>query len=239
MALKAEGVAENPSDRPRTVVICDSREARSGIAVRLAAVPGITVEQAELACGDYWIEDLLVVERKTATDFVLSVMDGRLFEQAARMATVTGVRVLLLEGDPLTDTRSQMSSESIVGALSALPVFFGISVLRSGSADDSALLIATMARHLVVGLGYDIPFRSAKPKSAGLIAQFLTEGLPGVGPSTARKLLAHFGSPRALFAAGESELRAVKGVGPKLAASILGALDTAYAGPDETRPTRR
>lgn len=209
----------------RTLVICDSREARSGIAVRLAAMPGITVEQAELDCGDYTVEDRVVVERKSATDFVLSIMDGRLFEQAAKMAGGWSTSVLLLEGDPL-ETRSAIEPASVLGALSALPDFFGVSILQSTSVEQSARLIATIATHATQGLNYEIPLRAQKPKGRGAMAQFLAEGLPGVGPSTARKLLEHFGSPRALFAASQSALQGVKGVGPKLADGIVAALDS-------------
>jgi Fanconi anemia group M protein len=112
--------------------------------------------------------------------------------------------------------------------LSALPLFFGISVLRSSSPEFSAMLISTMALHATRGLGYEIPLRAQKPKGAGLIGQFLAEGLPGVGPSTARKLLEHFGTPRALFQASPDGLRAVRGIGPKLASDITEALDASH-----------
>lgn len=208
------------------VVVCDSREARSGIPQRLSNFPDLQVVHAELDCGDYRVEDLLVVERKSATDFVLSIMDGRLFEQAAKMSAGSATSVLLLEGDPL-ETRSAIEPASIVGALSALPLFFGVSVLRSSSVSFSAMLISTMARQCK-GLGYEIPLRAQKPKGTGLIGQFLAEGLPGVGPTTARKLLEHFGTPRALFAASTDSLREVRGVGPKLAVGITAALDSSH-----------
>lgn len=222
---RARSQSEPPTQS--VVVVCDSRESRSGIAQQLATFPGIQVEQAELDCGDYRVEDLLVVERKSATDFVLSIMDGRLFEQAAKMSAGSATSVLLLEGDPL-ETRSAIEPASIVGAMSALPLFFGVSVLRSSSVSFSAMLISTMARQATMGLGYEIRLRAQKPKGAGLIGQFLAEGLPGVGPTTARKLLDHFGTPRALFEASTDSLRAVRGVGPKLAADIAAALDTSH-----------
>lgn len=221
------------------LIICDSREARSGLATQLAAMPGITVTHSELACGDYVVEGHLVIERKTATDFLLSVMDGRLFEQAAKMAAQAAPAVLLLEGDPFSETRSAIEPASIAGALSALPVFFGVSLLRSSSVEMSALLIATMARHVTLGLGYEIPLRAAKPKGGGIAAQFLAEGLPGVGPATARKLLQHFRTPRALFAATPTQLREVSGIGPKLAEAIAQTLDAEH-GPGistKRRPT--
>jgi Fanconi anemia group M protein len=77
-----------------------------------------------------------------------------------------------------------------------------------------------MARHLQKGLGYEISLRSGKPKSLSLQRQFLLEGLPGVGPVAAQRILAHFDNPLSVFSATEQELRAVKGVGPKMAANI-------------------
>lgn len=44
--------------------------------------------------------------------------------------------------------------------------------------------------------------------------------VPGVGPRTRKNLLDYFGSPEAVFQAGEGELCRVQDVGPKLAAAI-------------------
>ncbi|NVB37291.1 excinuclease ABC subunit UvrC [Pseudenhygromyxa sp. WMMC2535] len=46
------------------------------------------------------------------------------------------------------------------------------------------------------------------------------DGISGVGPATKRALIQHFGTIKAIRAASEAELCAVKGVGPKLAAAI-------------------
>ena len=50
------------------------------------------------------------------------------------------------------------------------------------------------------------------------------DDIPGVGPTTRGKLLRHFGSVRAIAAAGPEALTEVEGVGPALAATIVGAL---------------
>lgn len=47
--------------------------------------------------------------------------------------------------------------------------------------------------------------------------------VPGVGPLTSRALIEHFGSPGKVLRASESALRAVSGVGPKIASRIAGA----------------
>ncbi|CAB4919507.1 unannotated protein [freshwater metagenome] len=46
------------------------------------------------------------------------------------------------------------------------------------------------------------------------------DGLPGVGPARKRALLAHFGSPDAVLAAGREELEGVPGLPPKVAREL-------------------
>ena len=61
----------------------DMRENASGIPAILANEYGIKVVPACLKTGDYIINEEIAVERKTAVDFAQSIMDGRLFKQAA------------------------------------------------------------------------------------------------------------------------------------------------------------
>ena len=77
-----------------------------------------------------------------------------------------------------------------------------------------------MALHVTHGLGYEIPLRVAKPKDVKTARQYLVEGLPGIGPSGAKALLASLKTPRAIFTATESELCAIKGIGPKTVSRI-------------------
>ena len=62
------------------------------------------------------------------------------------------------------------------------------------------------------------------------------DGIPGLGPARAKALLKHFGSVRAIRAAGEDDLCAVPGVGPVLARTIRTALaDGVVSAPFEGR----
>lgn len=73
--------------------------------------------------------------------------------------------------------------------------------------------------------------RKSPVKPDGAAALYLVEGLPGVGPETARKLISHFGSARVVFGASSEQLRTCKGIGPGTAEGISSALDlspTAY-----------
>lgn len=97
-------MADNAVIKPVTIV-ADSRETRSGIATKLARIPGVTVEQAELSSGDFLIGGGFAVERKAATDFIVSIMEGRLFDQMARMAIEHEQVVVLVEEISTTPAR--------------------------------------------------------------------------------------------------------------------------------------
>ena len=203
-------------------IVADSRESRSGIATRLAKIPGVTLQQSELASGDYLLGNGVAVERKAATDFVISLMEGRLFDQLARMAIEHERAVVLIEGD-IYETRSAIAPESLDGALSYISLLSGASLIYSPSIARTPFLLHRMALHVQHGLGYEIPLRASRPKGPAA-AQYLLEGLPTVGPKAAQSLLAHFGSPRAVFSASRADLLSVKGIGPKSADAILAAL---------------
>lgn len=69
---------------PGIQIYCDMRETRSGILEQLATL-GAKPIVGELETGDYVLSGDLVVERKTAVDFVASILDGRLFNQVGKM----------------------------------------------------------------------------------------------------------------------------------------------------------
>lgn len=204
-------------------IVIDHRESRSPVYAALHRIEGITLEVRELSCGDYLPHERFGVERKDANDFVLSVMDRRLFSQVKRLKDEYERVAFLIEGDPYR-TRSAMKPDAIRGALSYLMAIEGVSVVMVGDARESTQLLCTLARHLQEGLGYEPPLRGDKPKNLADLAQYLVEGLPSIGPSGAKALLARFGSPRAVFNATVAELCTTPGIGKKSAERIHEAL---------------
>ncbi|MGJ7523771.1 ERCC4 domain-containing protein [Variovorax sp. LT1P1] len=199
-------------------IIVDSRETRSGLALLLAA-RGAEVVGEELEIGDYVLTEGLCVERKEATDFVNSIMDRRIFAQVAIMKTTFARSFVLIEGD-IFGTRSAISEDALLGAMSYISVIENVPILTTKSTAQTAALLLTMQRHAIEGLGYDVALRGAKPKDRKVQASYLLEGLPGVGPTAAKKLLAHFGSVHAVVSATVEDLRKCPGIGPKTAQAI-------------------
>jgi Fanconi anemia group M protein len=206
-----------------TRLIVDSRESQSGL-VELLAAGGADVCIEELECGDYVLADGMAVERKTAEDFVGSIMDRRLFLQIEMLKRTYAKIYILVEGD-LFDTESAIAAESVIGALSFITVLEGIPVISTYNTAHTAATLLTMQRHALEGLGYEVPLRGSKPKSRAPQAQYLVEGLPSIGPSVAKKLLAHFGSALAIFNATPEQLKGVRGVGPKTIETIREVLE--------------
>lgn len=204
------------------MIVVDNRETRSGIPDMLCQL-GVPTEHQELPRGDYLIAGRIEVERKEINDYAASIMDGRLWAQAELLGGKDGLGIIILEGS-LSSVRSMIDPEALAGAHSAIALMFDVRILPTTDARQTAAVLARMHKHVESGLGYEINLRTQKPKGAAL-AQYLVEGLPGVGAETARKLLTAFGSPRAVFAASPAELGKVKGVGPKTVAAIQEALD--------------
>jgi ERCC4-type nuclease len=157
-------------------------------------------------------------------------MDGRLFEQLAKMRNQYEQAVVLIEGDVYATQYGDIGEEAITGALTWLAGMSGCGVVTVPSQRYSAMAIRRLAIQQVWGLGYEIKLRTNKPKWEPDVGLYLVEGLPSVGPSTARILMSHFKSAEAVFRATEEELRSIKGVGPKTAEKIRAALTRSFEG---------
>ena len=196
-------------------VLFDHREGRSGIPDALAAA-GIELQPEQLPAGDYLISDRLVVERKTGADLAASIKDRRLFEQIARLKESFEAVVLVVEGEPV-----HISQASWQGAL-ARALASGASLLRTEDAEDTAAWLARF--HRLEGKapsevrGRPMPRRPTSDLAD--VAEDVLRCLPGVSSVGARRLLEHFGSLRAVFSAGEPELREVAGIGPVRGAAL-------------------
>lgn len=213
----------------RFLLRVDNRETRSGLTQQLKSRSDLEVKFEDLPVGDFLLSDDVVVERKAASDFVLSILDKRLFSQVQLMKAAYARAIVLIEGDVFA-TRSAIQPDALRGALSWLAVIEGVAVMTTQGPLESAACLAVMTRHAQEGLGYEIALRAGKPKSLDVLSRFAVEGLPGCGPATARKLLRHFGTVRAVYNASADELSAVSGVGRKQAEQIHQLVTFAFKG---------
>jgi ERCC4-type nuclease len=213
----------------------DLQEERSGIPALLAELPQVQLERVQLEIGDYDVggDPPRVVERKSASDFVLSIQQGRLFEQLTALLESSFTPLLLLEGDPLSVTRSQMHPDAIRGALTYITAILHVPLLPSQGPEQSARLIYWAARQCQVG--YATPGPAVGRRRASLSEQQLQVllALPGVGPATARALYARFGDLHEVFTADAASLATIPGISTARAAALFQLLHTPFAPQDK------
>jgi len=209
------------------IIIADVRESRL-VLLELKKL-GARVEEKAISPGDYVVGEGFGVERKSMRDFIQSIFKKRLFEQVERLKEAYPRCCLLVEGDPMKI--ATLPNPSVFwGALARLITDAEVPVVFTPDEVHTALFLYSLAKKLQER-GEKVEARY-KPKMMGLRERqrFIVEGLPGVGPKLADRLLRTFGSVRAVFNASEHMLAKVKGLGPKRAREIRAIIDAPYPG---------
>jgi ERCC4-related helicase/ERCC4-type nuclease len=228
--IRADAVANkasSPSEVCKARVIVDFREREIG---KLLEAQGLEVTMRTLDVGDYIVSDRIAIERKTAQDFVNSIIDPKrnLFRQIEDLSKSYDKPLLLLEGRDLY-TR-QMHPNSIRGAMAAIAVDYGVPIIPTESKEDTIAIIAALAkREVAEGREPKIHGRKTS-KMLKEQQEYVVSALPSVGSIVARNLLKHFGSVQNVMIASEEELKKVELVGPKIAERIRELLGSDYKG---------
>ena len=218
-------------DRPKVektnpVVYADSREGNSKVIRHLSEME-IDVQVRSMAVGDYQVSDEVVIERKTAKDFVDSIIDKRLFKQARELSEEFKRPLLILEGDDIYN--GMIHPNAVRGTIAAIAIDFGISIIPTRNSQDTAAMIKRIAVREQSGEKVNIQIRTdKKPTSLWEQQLFIIESLPNIGPVNAKNLLQHFGTVEKVINASESELQEVDGIGEKTAKNIRKVVESKY-----------
>jgi Fanconi anemia group M protein len=223
-------------DVPGSVIAADDRELNSAVVARLKAL-GAEVVIERLKTGDFRIGERILVERKTVRDFVDSLVDGRLLEQASRLVGAAPRSLILIEGEGLFHS-TRVHPHALMGALTTLTLDFGIPVVTTKDGAETARFLAVASRREESMLdGLSPPARdrleAVKPESwtdpvsqaaAGArqlrkrgdddraAARALLIAIPSVDDDLAMRLMDQFGTIAGLVWADEDEIRSVSGI---------------------------
>lgn len=200
-------------------IVVDDRETSSKV-VEILSETGASITLRRLAFGDYAIGDRILIERKTARDFVDTLVERDLLGQVRDLAAHALRPVLVIEGGDLAGQRD-IHPNAIRGVLAAITVDLGVSILFTRDEEDTAQMIHVLARREESeGGDRKVPLRkdsrSVSHQQENIIASF-----PDIGLKNARLLLEHFGSVRGVIDADFSELVKVKGIGEGRARRIF------------------
>lgn len=204
-----------------TEIIADDRETPSGILEYLRAFSEVRLRVEHLLTGDYIVDNTVVFERKAAADFAASLIDGRLFCQAKRLADQGLRAAIIIEGSASDWNKLDVRREALQGALLTLSLVFDLPVFRSRDRNETSHLLVYAGRQFVrLRHGHSSVCRVYKAKRKRTRQIHLLATLPGVGGDRAKRLLDHFGSIYACLTASLTELQKVPTIGPKTAEAI-------------------
>ncbi len=177
---------------------------------------GLAVRTAQLTSADYLVSGRVAVELKRVPDFVASIIDGRLLEQVRELKKNFDRSILVIEGEEDIYSVRKVHANAIRGMLSSIVLDFGVPVLYTKNAKDTAGLLAVMAKR-EQEKDRDFSYHERKPHTLQEQQEFLLSSLPGIGVVMARSLLGHFGSIKNIITAPQEELMKVEGIGEKTA----------------------
>jgi ERCC4-like helicases len=215
---------------PTVEVVIDQREMHASIARDLAQREAIATRLETLEVGDYICSDRVAIERKTVDDFLETLVgeDRSLFAQVGALADAYARPVVIIEGEGLYERRN-IHPNAIRGALASLVTDYGCSILQTADADATAALIATIATREQTERERRLTVHGQKAsRTLREQQEYVVASIADIGPVTAQRLLAAFGSVEAVLTASTAELEAVHGVGEVTAERIRRVVGSPY-----------
>ncbi len=204
----------------------DYREKVSGL-VDLLKTEDVYIEVKKVPYGDYIINDSITIERKTAKDFLVSIIDGRLFNQLSNLKKHCTNPILLIEGNPYK-TELNFDPMAIKGALLSAQAIWYIPVIFSRSKEDTRNIFLMISRQDETYMDV-VPLRGGyRPKRLKSKQLYLLQGLPQIGPLLAKRLIEHFRSVSNVMNASIEELTEIDGIGRVSAEKIREVLDEEF-----------
>ena len=187
------------------------------------------IDVKTLAVGDYVLSDSVCVERKTINDFLSSLIDKRLFSQAADLSRNFEKPVMIIEGKEDIYSARGINANAIRGAITSLALDFGISIIFSRDEEDTAAFLCMIAKREQEEV--DRPFSLHGEKRLLTLEEkqiYVIESLPNVSSVLARRLLERFGSVHNIMNTSRKELMEVTGIGEAKADEIMNTIRSRF-----------
>ncbi|MFH0711246.1 MAG: ERCC4 domain-containing protein [Candidatus Aenigmatarchaeota archaeon] len=192
-----------PADK--VVIVSDYREKK---VIENLKKLGATVNEQPLEVGDFICSENVAVERKSYDDFISSIIDGRLFDQAENLKKNFIKPIIIIEGY----SNREFNDNSFKAAVASLIVDFNVSLLSTRNEYETAKNIFWIAKKEQSEKGTGISIRvGKKPKDDRELIEFIFSSLPGVSTKTAGRIIDNFNSPKDFFSSSEKDMEKILG----------------------------
>lgn len=207
----------------KIVVIADYREKE---VIENLKNLGAVVNEMNLKIGDFVCSgDGIVIERKTHSDFISSIIDGRIFEQVKYLKENYEKPIIIVEGF----SNREMNDNALKATIASLITKFNVSFINTENQSDTAKVVYWLAKKDQENTNTTLGFKQGKkPKEVKQLQEFILSSIPGISNVLAKRLLDNFENIEKTVNASEIELSKVKGIGKKLANKIKKLLTSKY-----------
>jgi len=188
-------------------IIADIHEKNSLLISELHNNPQIQLEIRSLKIGDYLIGKT-IIERKTTSDFINSMINKRLIQQLNQMQAYPR-QLLIIEGDFETPhQKGNINPNAIRGFILSILTHHQIPLIFTKDYKDTSDYLIILAKQQLkpqtpVTLHHRIPKTIPEQK------QYILESFPNIGPTKAKKLLEKFKTLKNTINAQEEELKEI------------------------------
>jgi ERCC4-related helicase len=209
-------------------IVVDSRE-KSNRIIKQLMDKGVDIELKQLTYGDYILSEHIGVEFKTKKDFVDSLLDGRMFEQASALARNFTKPLFIVQGEEDLFSIRNVNSNAILGALASIATSFRIPVIFTKNTEETAdLFYSILKKQTKQETRFEVNQHAHKPKDGKDLQEYIIGSLPNIGPTVAKALLHHFETIQKILNASIEELSQVDMMGAVKAKGIFDVVRKEY-----------
>ncbi|MDD5182364.1 MAG: ERCC4 domain-containing protein [Candidatus Nanoarchaeia archaeon] len=209
-------------------IIADTRELRTTVVKSLFDM-GAKIENSMLPVGDFILSERVVAERKSVSDFLQSIIDGRLFVQIQNLVSQFERPIMIVEGNEDIYEKRMMHPNAIRGAIAALAIDFRIPIIYTTCEHETAMFLFLIAQREQIDKKVSISLHGEKkPQSDRYLQEYIVTSFPGIGQGIAQNLLKHFKTIKNIVNADVKGLQEVEKIGKLKAHKIKSIVEAEY-----------
>jgi Fanconi anemia group M protein len=225
---KEEGLGKYIADNTGSLVFVDHRERNNAIVKQLIEL-GCEIRVTQLNSADYVVSDRTGIEFKNVSDFVDSIIDGRLLDQLGELKRNYDRPLIIIEGEEDIYSMRKIHPNAIRGMLANISISYGIPILQTKNPRETANLIWIIARREQEKRGNAFsPHSEKKAMTLTQQQEYIVSSFPNVGPVIAESLLKHFKTIKNIVNADAEELEKIEKVGKKTANNLKEMFEKEY-----------
>lgn len=192
-------------NKQKPLVIADIHEKNSLVLAELHSNKDIELAINSLKVGDYLIGKT-IIERKTTSDFISSMINKRLVSQLNQMKQYSS-QLLIIEGNT-ANFETFHNPNAVRGMIISIITNYQTPIIFTKDYEDTSDYLVTLAKQQLKK-PQEISLHSRIPKTLVEQKQYILQSFPNIGPITAKKLLDKFKNIQNIFNAPEQELEEI------------------------------